>query len=554
MTQGEALDILKTGANVFLTGEPGSGKTHTTRAYVEYLHSCGIEPAITASTGIAATHINGMTIHAWSGIGVRSTITDEDLDQISQREKVVRRVASARVLIIDEISMLSAGTLASVDIVLKTLRNSSKPFGGLQMVFVGDFFQLPPVQKNAAAEFAFASPAWEEANPIVCYLSEQHRQEDAEFLGALSAIRRDAVTPGVRATLLSRKVVPQQAEGITKLFPHNADVDRLNDAALQDLPGTPRGYYMKSKGVPVLVDALKRNCLSPETLWLKVGAKVMFTKNDMNGAYVNGTTGEVVEFDKMSGNPIVKTRGGQRLQVEPVSWAVQDGQRILAEISQLPLRLAWAMTVHKSQGMSLDAAVIDLTSAFEYGQGYVALSRVRTLKGLYLLGFNEKALAVHPQVAREDVDFREQSAQARETFATTVSPHELDRLHENFVNAVGGKRGAGRAVKKEKSKVSTYDQTLALVAQKKSLKEIVKERGMTEGTILSHLEKLAALKKVDPQKDLAYLKPAPARYDAMKRALEKTFKKDPKMPLALAKRIAGDAYSFEELRLARLFI
>ena len=182
MTQDEALAILKTGLNVFLTGEPGSGKTHTINQYVAWLRERGVEPAVTASTGIAATHINGMTIHSWSGIGIKRDMTDYDIELIHSREKTARRIVEAKVLIIDEISMLDAATLGSVDRVLRTLRRrtlqAEQPFGGLQVIFVGDFFQLPPVSKNEQAKFAFESSAWKEANPVICYLSEQHRQED----------------------------------------------------------------------------------------------------------------------------------------------------------------------------------------------------------------------------------------------------------------------------------------------------------------------------------------------------------------------------------------
>src|SRR3989338_4675038 len=204
MTQAEALVILKTGANVFLTGEPGSGKTHTINQYVAYLRSCGIEPAITASTGIAATHIGGFTIHSWSGIGVRRDLTKYDLDHISQNRNVVRRVNNTQILIIDEVSMLSAKTLSMVEVVCREIRRNPQPFGGLQTILVGDFFQLPPVNKREADEdaqesfspethseqFAFFAPAWNTLNPLVCYLSEQHRQEDVTSLEFLSAVRR----------------------------------------------------------------------------------------------------------------------------------------------------------------------------------------------------------------------------------------------------------------------------------------------------------------------------------------------------------------------------
>src|SRR6185436_15127588 len=194
MTQEEALAILKTGLNVFLTGEPGSGKTHTINRYIEWLRERGVEPAVTASTGIAATHVGGMTIHSWSGIGIKKRVSDWDIEMIQAREKTALRIVQTKILIIDEISMLDAETLNSVDRVLRTLRRrpmqEEQPFGGLQVLFVGDFFQLPPVSRGEQSEFAFESNAWKAANPIMCYLSEQYRQEDADFLDMLAALRR----------------------------------------------------------------------------------------------------------------------------------------------------------------------------------------------------------------------------------------------------------------------------------------------------------------------------------------------------------------------------
>src|SRR5664279_5022495 len=152
MTQSEAINILKTGANVFLTGEPGAGKTHTINSLVEYLRACEIEHAITASTGIAATHIGGMTIHSWSGIGIKETLNKYDLDKIASSEYINRRVRKTKVLIIDEISMLRAETLSMVDAVCREIMQRSEPFGGIQVVLVGDFFQLPPIDKKFIAE------------------------------------------------------------------------------------------------------------------------------------------------------------------------------------------------------------------------------------------------------------------------------------------------------------------------------------------------------------------------------------------------------------------
>src|SRR3989344_5718155 len=193
MKQSDALAILKLGVNVFLTGEPGAGKTHTINEYIKWLRERGVEPAVTASTGIAATHVGGMTIHSWSGIGIKKNVSDWDIEMIQSREKTARRIVEAKVLIIDEISMLDAQTLESVDKVLRTLRRrplmEEQPFGGLQVIVVGDFFQLPPVSRGEDVQFAFDSDAWKALNPVVCYLSEQHRQEDGAYLDLLNAVR-----------------------------------------------------------------------------------------------------------------------------------------------------------------------------------------------------------------------------------------------------------------------------------------------------------------------------------------------------------------------------
>ncbi|MBI4088297.1 AAA family ATPase [Candidatus Kaiserbacteria bacterium] len=440
MTQDEALAILKTGLNVFLTGEPGSGKTHTINRYISWLRERGIVPAVTASTGIAATHVGGMTIHSWSGIGIKRDVSDYDIELIQSREKTARRIIDAKVLIIDEISMLDAATLDSVDRVLRTLRHKpmmpEEPFGGLQVIFVGDFFQLPPVSREKVAAFAFESNAWKEAHPVICYLSEQHRQDDADFLDLLAAMRRGTFTSAHRSRLRARAGIIPKKEVATRLYTHNENVDRINAESLSKIKGKSRVFQMTSRGAKALVESLKAQCLSPETLELKEGAAVMFTRNNFDAGYVNGTLGVVESFTSL-GAPVVKTHG-TLITVEPAEWAIQDGAKILAKVVQMPLRLAWAITVHKSQGMSLDAAIIDLSQAFEFGQGYVAISRVRSLSGLFLEGFNERALELHPKVAATDRHFRAYSDAARKKFAA-LAASEKEKLEKNFLRAIGAK-------------------------------------------------------------------------------------------------------------------
>ncbi|MFA5954860.1 MAG: AAA family ATPase [Patescibacteria group bacterium] len=567
MTQDEALSILKTGTSVFLTGEPGSGKTHTVNHYVHWLREHSIEPAITASTGIAATHIGGRTIHSWSGIGIKNKLSSTDLSRISSNTRVVKRVRETHILIIDEVSMLSASTLSMVEAVCRKIRGGTQPFGGLQLVLVGDFFQLPPVVSRDQEEskqsslisveisgspFAFLSSAWTKLNPVVCYLSEQHRQEDPTFLGMLSALRRGTVD-NTHHELLKQRSETVARSGVTQLFSHNVDVDHINDAELQKLPGATQEFIMTSRGPYELVTALKKGCLSPETLVLKVGARVMFTKNDATYRFVNGTLGSIIGFSKENRYPMVKINSGRTVEATPLEWSIEDGGSILARITQLPLRLAWAMTVHKSQGMSLDAAHMDLSQVFEYGQGYVALSRVRTLAGLTLSGINERALQVHPEIRTKDIEFRQASAAAQEEFSS-IPPVELSEKQHDFILRCGGNVKADRTARKEKIKISTYDTTSELLLRKLSITDIAKERGLSFDTILGHLEKLIATGKVNPKVDLVYLRPKSERYAKIIRAFKKIRQRTGEVRLVPVREVLGDSFSFEELRVARLFL
>ncbi len=527
MNQTEALDILKTGTSVFLTGAPGSGKTYTVNAYVDYLRARGIEPAITASTGIAATHIGGRTVHSWSGIGVRLPLGRAGLERIRENRFIAKRIKGAAVLIIDEISMLSPQVLDAVDQVCRHVRESIAPFGGLQVVLVGDFFQMPPVTRHDAFApshgldfgqpdeadnvFAFQSAAWRDLDPTVCYLGEQHRQSDSEFLALLEAIRADACGAHERRLLSSRASAgkPPNAS-VTRLFTHNRDVDRLNQQALDRMPGEARYFEMVSRGPAPLVDALKRGCLSSQQLELKTGAQVMFIKNDPAGRFANGTLGMVSSFDRESGNPVVETLSGSRITAEPLDWALEEDGKAAAKITQVPLRLAWAITVHKSQGMSLDAAEIDLSHAFEYGHGYVALSRVRALEGLYLAGWNERALRVHPEALASDARFRAMSDEARRTYGG-AGQAELARLHAGFLRDAGGRPnasaasrsddGAGAFDRLRKSHANAYrpwngeeeDRLRVFFDQGAPVRQIAETLGRKPGAIRSRMRKLGLI-------------------------------------------------------------
>lgn len=554
MTQDQALSILKTGVNVFLTGEPGSGKTHTINQYVAYLREHDIEPAITASTGIAATHIGGMTIHSWSGIGIKSELTSRDLEFIAKTKYITKRIEKAKVLIIDEVSMLDGKIFSMADAVCRKVLGVDRPFGGLQVVLVGDFFQLPPIARNGQnAQFAFQSEAWKEVNPVVCYLSEQHRQDDAELISILSAIRSDSLDNEhicqLEARIEASRDIPSD---ITKLYSHNANVDRVNSEALDRLSGKSVVFSMTAKGRDVIVASIKKSCLSPEELRLKEGAVVMFTKNSPQGKFVNGTLGRVESFCKETGHPIVRTHDGYMIRATPMEWIVEENGKVLARIEQVPLRLAWAITIHKSQGTSLDAAVIDLTNAFEFGQGYVALSRVRRFSGIYLLGYNERALCVHPNMLVCDQIFHEQSDEATVNLMET-SDEELKKKQEGFIIACEGslEKVAPQKTQRKKARISTYDETYALFKEGKNIADIAKERGFTTGTVLSHFENLAMKDKISRDELLRLLSPELA--DALPDILDAFRESGTDKLTPVFEKFEGK-YPYDDLRLARMMM
>lgn len=404
MTQTEAIKKMMSGANIFLTGEPGAGKTYTLNKFIEEARERGKRIAITASTGIAASHINGQTIHSWSGLALRDSIADHEIERMSYKPYLVEKYNICDILIIDEISMLHGSRLDMIDRVARWLRESKKPFGGLQVIFVGDLFQLPPVTKGSTKiDYIHLSEAWANAAPETCYLTEQHRQgADDDLLGILRAMRNDQLRPAHKLQLKTRNQ-RNHDESITRLFTHNVDVNALNRQRLEKLPGEKRSFQMISSGDKYKVEALKKNLLCPEILELKVDAEVMFCANNFNEGFVNGTRARVVRFSN-AGNPVVLTTDGAEISVQEHTWRTYNssGHRVVAKVSQYPLRLAWAVTVHKSQGMSLDAAEIDLSQAFTPGMGYVALSRVRSLEGLYLAGLGEQALDMDQIITKWD--------------------------------------------------------------------------------------------------------------------------------------------------------
>lgn len=354
MTQEKAIELALKGHNIFLTGKAGTGKSYTLNKIVEALKKKGRNVAITASTGIAATHIGGNTIHSWAGIGIKDQLEAEDLFKLKNNKFSNERISQAEVLIIDEISMLHDYRLDMVDEVLRFIKNSHSPFGGIQILLVGDFYQLPPVEKNGKNNYTFNAKVWDAAEFKVCYLEKIYRQEnDVEFMNILNSIRDNSITPEQKEILNKLKDNTRYKEQAINLYSKNIDVEKENNFKLDSIEGEKHTFSAEIYGEPFHVQRILKNWLGREFLHLKIGAKVMFIVNDHREGYYNGTMGTVIDFHEESGYPIVKLfKSGRKITVQKNEWSIKEedesGKEIkLASVLQFPLRLAYAITIHK---------------------------------------------------------------------------------------------------------------------------------------------------------------------------------------------------------------
>ncbi len=536
--QNTALNILKTGNNVFITGSAGTGKTYLLNKFTFYLKSRKIIPTIVAPTGIAASHLQGQTIHSFFSLGIRNEIDDYFIESLLEKKYLQTRFSKLQVLIIDEVSMVSPEIFASMDKILRAFKENDAPFGGVQTILSGDFFQLPPISRVPKEKrFAWQSPSWKALDLKTCYLQKKFRQDDDVLIGILDEIRSGKVSSNSYDILNSRHHKDLGLDFTpTKLYTHNIDVDRINNDELSKINNPAHSFTYESEGTAKNIQMIFKSSLVTEEMSLKKDAVVMFIKNNHELGYINGTTGVVVDFDKQTQLPIVKTSYGSIIRLKLEDWTMEnDKGNIVAKVSQIPLKLAWAITIHKSQGMTLDSAEIDLSKTFEVGQGYVALSRIKNIDGLRLMGLNEKALSVDPLILHIDDRIKAASLKSSDEIST-VSSSKLEKIFETYIMSIGGTTDIDKikkqeAVLKDEKKVvknsstPTHIQTKELIETSSSILELASNRGMSKATILNHLR---VLKEEDSDINLDKFMPDENTLILIKSALAEIIDRDNK--------------------------
>lgn len=396
--QAEVVEAFCEGKNLFVTGGAGSGKSYLLNFLKRNFSQYGLE--ITASTGIAAVNIGGSTIHSWAGIGLANMPVEQIIENIfsAKLSRVRRKIIQAKALAIDEISMIASDTLEIIDQVLRAVRQNDAPMGGLQILFFGDFLQLPPIKRNEQnIDFSFQSKTWRSLDLKVFKLEEIFRQKDQKFINVLNNLRFGKITADDRKALESRINARDENLAIrpTILTTHNAKVEKINETELKKIPQLEMAAQAEYFGDVYKVEFLKKNCIASDILRLKVGAQVMMIKNTyQKEGIINGSLGIIKDFSAKKNYPLVEFTNGKIITISPEEWLIERFDEVTktmkteAGVKQIPLILAWAMTIHKSQGLTLDKISCDLSDIFSPGQAYVALSRARSLEGIFIESIN----------------------------------------------------------------------------------------------------------------------------------------------------------------------
>ncbi|CAH9100238.1 unnamed protein product [Cuscuta europaea] len=410
--QSQVLEAISDGKSVFVTGPAGTGKTVLVRTIIRTLRKIHGRSRVyaTASTGVAACALNGCTLHSFAGIGLGEAPAEELLRKVNSHKITRLRWKEARVLIIDEISLISGEVFDKLEFIARKIRTKpgygqEKVWGGIQLVVSGDFHQLPPIFNKNAKKFAFEASRWNMSFDMQIDLTDVFRQSDPRLIKVLQGLRMGTYDSDDLKLLESHCSKSESDPLAVKLFPRADDVYKINRKHLESLNEDLIGYRAFDSGV--WKDSIKTG-IAPDYIELCVGARVMLIKNlDTKHKLVNGATGTVVGFELVNGIvtalgtnmlPVVRFDFGRELIIGPETWSMIDGSEKVATRKQIPLILAWAISVHKSQGMTINSLSTNLDRSFGYGMVYVALSRVKSLEGLHLASFDARKIKVHPKV------------------------------------------------------------------------------------------------------------------------------------------------------------
>lgn len=513
--------VEKTDMSLFLTGKAGTGKTTFLREVVHYTKKKCI---VLAPTGIAAVNAGAMTIHSFFQFGLGPFVQGviEPKSDFRINKSKLELIRHLQLLIIDEVSMVRADLMDHIDVELRRIRRNSKPFGGVQLLMIGDLQQLPPIAHGGEDEllrqyyktlYFFSSAALKSMKYSCIELKNVYRQTDRHFIDILNHARDCTLTSQDISALNARYVPgfsPKPEDGYIRLMTHNRQVDYVNETELEKLDSKPYTFVAAVTGT-----FPEESYPTANSLTLKKGAQVMFIKNDPERRFINGTLGEVKSIDKNS-IAVRLTESGTVIDVEPMEWqniryqfdeeSKEISSKQIGRFKQYPLKAAWAITVHKSQGLTFDKAIIDVHAAFSPGQAYVALSRCRTLDGLVLSSpvsasvfMRDNAVDAYMNyISRPVEELAFSSCYEYFEYEKKLEPEEVAPVEKVKVNKEKPKKEKKEELRDDTGKkLNTFEYSYWLYNQGNTIGQIAEKRRLNQSTIEGHLARYVASGDID---------------------------------------------------------
>lgn len=513
--------VEKTDMSLFLTGKAGTGKTTFLREVVRYTKKKCI---VLAPTGIAAVNAGAMTIHSFFQFGLGPFVQGviEPKSDFRINKSKLELIRHLQLLIIDEVSMVRADLMDHIDVELRRIRRNSKPFGGVQLLMIGDLQQLPPIAHGGEDEllrqyyktlYFFSSAALKSMKYSCIELKNVYRQTDGHFIDILNHARDCTLTSQDISDLNARYIPgfsPKPEDGYIRLMTHNRQVDNVNETELEKLDSEPYTFVAAVTGT-----FPEESYPTTDSLTLKKGAQVMFIKNDQERRFINGTLGEVKSIDKNS-IAVRLAESGTIIDVEPMEWqniryqfdeeSKEISSKQIGRFKQYPLKAAWAITVHKSQGLTFDKAIIDVHAAFSPGQAYVALSRCRTLDGLVLSSPVSASVFMRDNAVDAYMNYISRPVEEL-AFSSCYEYFEYEKKPESEevapVEKVKVNKEKPKKEKKEElrddtgKKLNTFEYSYWLYNQGNTVEQIAEKRGLNQSTIEGHLARYVASGDID---------------------------------------------------------